>query len=141
MTVSCGSSMCGARAAMRPSFTDTSPSTMSKRSFIVMMRPLRISRDKGFGLELWLLGFQAWRCPLHRELARIACRELAVFDGNDLGQDGDGNFLRRDCADIETNGRMDVFETVGRHVAGPERFEDAGDLRAAADEAQITQFA
>ena len=47
----CASGRLAPIAEMRPSRIDTSPCTMSKRSFIVTIRPFRIRRDKGFGRQ------------------------------------------------------------------------------------------
>ena len=52
--------------------------------------------------------------PAHRELGGVTALHLAVLDRNQLREDADGNFLRRDGADVQTDGRVHVAERVGR---------------------------
>src|ERR671931_1817556 len=92
MTVSCLSAIDGAMAAMRPSRTDTSPSTTSKRSFIVRTIPPRISSDTSD------LRFE--RGELGRRPAKRSGILFAVLDGDQLRENADGDFLRRDRADV-----------------------------------------
>src|ERR1700730_14066833 len=96
-------------AAMRPSRIERSPSTRSKRSFIVRMRPLRIRSDIGVGRAVARrLGLEI--VPAHRELGGVAALHLAVLDGNELGEDADRNLLRRDGADVQSNRRVHLAQ-------------------------------
>ncbi len=76
--------------------------------------------------------------PLHRRRGV----GLAVLHGDQLGEDADGDFLRRDGADVEADRRVDALRASraasGRRV---ERVVDARDLRAAADEPEVAQLA
>src|SRR5689334_12620094 len=101
---------------MRPSLIDTSPSTMSKRSFIVTTIPPRIKRDDtaiaGCGLRIadcdcgfWTSDFACrWRLRTSdfgfrvRELRRRPPHRgrvlLAVLHRDQLREDADGDLLR-----------------------------------------------
>src|SRR5262249_7281790 len=140
------------------------PSTMSKRSFIVRIRPLRMRSDiedfrlpsSDFRLKSeWRLYVRSpnsevcnlkseisnfSRRPLHRELRGVARLRLPVFHGNELCENADGDFLRRDRADVETDRRMDVREDVGARAFIAQLIVDACDLGPAADESEIPEF-
>src|SRR5438876_6462758 len=73
--------------------------------------------------------------PLHRR--RVA---LAMFHGNELGQDADGDLLRRHRADVEADRRVDALQGDSGVPIGYQRVVDARDLRAAADQAEIAQL-
>src|SRR5438067_73461 len=133
MTRSCASAIFERIAAMRPSRIDTSPSTMSRRSFMVRMVPLRTRRDA----TLRLLD----RHPFHGELGRVAAGDLPMFDGDELRENADGDFLRRHRADVEADWRVDARKGFRRHRVGGQRVVDARYLRAAADETEISQLA
>src|SRR5262245_50609380 len=115
-----------ATATMRPSRIDTSPSTMSKRSFIVRTIPLRISSDD---IELQTSDFRLQtsnfrlaelrRRPLH--LGRMC---LAVLHRDQLCENADRDLLRRDGADVEADRRVDPFEQLGRHPGLGQRVVD-----------------
>src|SRR5881392_3469350 len=65
---------------------------------------------------------------------------LAMFHGNELGQDADGDFLRPHRADVEADRRVDALQGDSGDPVGYQRVVDARDLRAAADQAEIAQF-
>ena len=145
--------MTGATAAMRPSRIDTSPSTMSNRSFIVTTTPLRMSRDTGAvgavtrevsgssrpGQSGLPDSLQARRRPLHRQVRGVAVAELAVLHGDQLRQDADGDLLRCDRADVQADRRMHALQALAGDAVLLQRVVDAGDLRAAADQAEIPE--
>ncbi len=66
---------------------------------------------------------------------------LAMFHGDQLREDADGNFLRRHGANVETNWRVHFCEQFGRHVIGHQRVVNPCHFGAAADQAEVAQFA
>ena len=129
---------------------------MSNASFIVTTTPPRMRREditmpqrhettearqaasRVLFVPPWL---RSGGFPLHRLAAAVFAEGLAVLDGDQLGEDADGDFLRRDGADVEADGRVDVLERLGRHLVGEQLVVDARHLGAAADEAEIAQLA
>src|SRR5689334_3470963 len=89
ITASCGPSMAASIAAMRPSHTETSPRTTSKRSFMVRTTALRISVDTLFLQRAF---------PFHADGGDVRLGQLAMLHGNQLGEDADRDLLRRDRA-------------------------------------------
>ena len=57
---------------------------------------------------------ERWRGPLHR--GRL---HLAVLHGDQLGEDADGDFLRRDGADVEADRRVHALQRLRRHLRRP----------------------
>ena len=52
--------------------------------------------------------------PAGVEPAHVRQGALGVAaNGDELGDDGDGDFFRRDGADVEADGRMDAIEELG----------------------------
>ena len=131
-------------AAMRPSRIDTSPSTMSQRSFIVTIVPPRISSDdmaqtfRHFRLQMRFQPCDLSVGGVHRIDGGCV---LAVLDGDQLGEDADGDLLRRDGADVEADRRVHARQRLGRHPVRRQRVVDARDLGAAADQAEVAQLA
>ena len=65
---------------------------------------------------------------------------LAAADRDQFGDDGDGDFLRGDGADVEANRGMDGLEAVDRDGAIlDEHVVDPLHLGAAADETEVAQ--
>src|SRR5688572_24161444 len=77
--------------------------------------------------------------PTHADGGDIRFTDPAVLDGNELGDDADGDFLRSDSADVETDRRVDALERFSSDSVLDECVEDAFDLRLAAYEAAIAQ--
>src|SRR5262249_13733923 len=113
---------------------DTSPSTMSKASFIVTISPLRIRRE-ALDVAAFRLG------PLHRQLFGVAAGDLAVLDGDELRKNADRDLLRRDGADVEADGRVDSFELLRGRPVGDELIVNARHLRAASNQAEVAELA
>ena len=48
--------------------------------------------------------------PAHRDRGGVRLADLAVLHGNQLGNDADGDFLRRNGADVQAYWRVDPLE-------------------------------
>src|SRR5690242_4345680 len=131
MTRSYRPSRCGAMAVIRPSSIATSPSTTSRRSFMVTTMP-----ERRRVVDTLFLAGELRRRPLHRRGMR-----LAVLHRDQLGEDADGDLLRRDGADVETDWRMHARQQRRIHALFDQRVVDTRDLGAAADQPQVSQFA
>src|SRR3982750_1195103 len=129
IVVSCLSGGAAPTETMRPSRTDTAPSTMSSASFIVRMVALVMSVELAGGTSSG------------RPLERCAGDILAVPHRDQLGKDRDGDFRRGDRADVEPDRRVDAAQAFDRHAFLLERLEDARDLGPAADQADVAQIA
>ena len=64
-----------------------------------------------------------------------------MFGRNQLGDDADRDFLRRDGAYVEADRRVDAPEQVGGEPLVEQGVKDALDLRFAPDEPQVPQGA
>ena len=155
----------GRPTTILPSRTRTSPSTTSRRSFIVTMVPLRMSVAL-----TWNIDGTAARSYLEERDAALtkpaltdvrvgdaqdaecaapdasttsrATRVDAPADGDELGDDADGDFGGSDGADVEADRRVHALEALaaaGRF--GEKRLTDADDLGAAADEPEVREVA
>src|SRR3954471_20266589 len=137
MTRSCRPSRFVPTAAMRPSRMETSPSTTSNRSFIVTTMPPRMRSD----INVRKSYFRLLLRELRRRPAQRSRVFLAVLHGDQLGEDADGDLLRRHGADVEADWRVHALEQGGRRLVLGERAVDARDLGAAADQSEIAQVA
>ena len=64
----------------------------------------------------------------------------ATSHGDDFGQDGDGNLVRRDGAEIEPGRRLEPGEPLGRDAAPGQLGLERGGLFAAADERHVIRL-
>ena len=88
---------------------DTSPSTMSKR---VVHREDECRRGSGAASVTRTASACVPLASTRSAASRLA--DLAVLHGDQLGEDADGDFLRRDGADVEADRRVDARERARR---------------------------
>src|SRR5687767_9945152 len=85
------------------------------------------------------LPFLKGAVPAHRHGGHVGLGDLAVFHGDQLGEDADGDFLRSNRADVETDRGVHALEPV-RLEAFPEQLVvNALYLRLAADQAEVAK--
>ncbi len=65
----------------------------------------------------------------------------AAADGDQLREDADGDFGRRDGADVEADRRVHAVEALGGMPSASSASIDARDLGAAADQAEVVEVA
>src|SRR5262245_34802999 len=75
--------------------------------------------------------------PSHADRRYPRIRDLAVFGGNELGNDAHRDLLRRNRTDVEADRRVNSLERFRGSAFLQQRIEDASDFRFAANEAEV----
>jgi hypothetical protein len=66
--------------------------------------------------------------------------DLPPPDGDQLGEDGDGDFLRRDRANVESNRRVHPLQEIRRHLLGEQRVVQTLDLGLTANQPEVAEI-